>query len=258
MKHRLRFIFGALLAIPLLPIIFLQGKRIRKEVPKLPEAGNPEGELELGYNQKSKVLFLGESTVAGVGVKTHMEGFAGSASRELARLNQKNIKWKVVARSGYTVRMVRRKLLRRIDDFQPDLIILGLGGNDAFKLHSPWKWRMEISKLITALNTVYPDVPIAFTNMPPIKEFPAFTKTIKFVIGNMVEILGIELHSLLKKFKNVYYSDEVIRIDDWVHLLLDKQTPDDFFSDGVHPSKLTYQTWGKEFARYLHRSGVEF
>lgn len=60
MKHRLRFIFGALLAIPLLPIIFLQGKRIRKEVPKLPEAGNPEGELELGYNQKSKVLFLGE------------------------------------------------------------------------------------------------------------------------------------------------------------------------------------------------------
>ncbi len=256
MKHRLRFIFGALLALPLLPILVFQGKKIRKKVPKLPEAKSPEGFVDLGFDETTTVLFLGESTVAGVGVSTHEQGFAGSASRELGRLYHQNIKWKVVARSGYTVRMVRRKLMRHIGDFEPNLIILGLGGNDAFKLHSPWKWRFEISKLIRALKSVYPEASIAFTNMPPIKEFPAFTKSIKFVVGNLVEILGIELDTILREFKNVVYFSTVLELKDWIHLLVNDQTPEDFFSDGVHPSKLTYQIWGKEFARFVHRSKV--
>jgi lysophospholipase L1-like esterase len=193
-----------------------------------------------------------------VGVSTHEEGFAGATSRELARQYEKNIEWKVVARSGYTVRMVRKKLIRRIGEFHPDIIVLGLGGNDAFKLHSPWKWRYEITKLIRALSLVYPNVQIAFTNMPPIKEFPAFTRQIKFVVGNLVEILGEELNSTVNQFKNVIYSSEVIRIEDWIHLLLDSQKPSDFFSDGVHPSKLTYQTWGKEIARFIQKSELKF
>ncbi len=257
MKHRLKFIFGFILSLPLLPVIIFQGKKIRRLVPKLPEAKDPYGAIDFGFEEPINVLFLGESTVAGVGVATHAEGFAGATARELARLFKKNIEWKVVARSGYTVRMVRRKLMRQIGEFEPDLIILGLGGNDAFKLHSPWKWRVQTSKLIRALNLVYPDIPVVFTNMPPIKEFPAFTKSIKFVVGNLVEILGVELTSLVKQFKNVFYNSEVIRLEDWIHLLMDSKSPDEFFSDGVHPSKLTYQTWGREFARFIQQTGIK-
>ena len=150
MMHRLKYIFGAFLSLPLLPVIVLQGKKIIKEVPRLPEAEQPEGTLEFGYKNSKKVLFLGESTVAGVGVKTHRQGFAGSVATELTRLYQTNIDWKVVARSGYTSKMVRNKLIRRVGEFEPDLIIIGLGGNDAFKLNTPWNWRKEIKALIKA------------------------------------------------------------------------------------------------------------
>jgi lysophospholipase L1-like esterase len=30
-----------------------------------------------------------------------------------------------------------------------------------------------------------------------------------------------------------------------------KYKESDFFSDGIHPSKLTYQTWAKEMAIFL-------
>ncbi len=258
MKHRIKFIAGLIVSIPLLPIIFFQGKKIRKEVPRLPEAEQPEGILDLGFQSSKNILFLGESTVAGVGVRTHKEGFAGSTSEELARLFQKNLNWKVVARSGYTANLIRTKLLRKIGGFEPDLIILGLGGNDAFTLNNPWKWRKQIVELIRAIQLIYSGTPIVFTNMPPIKEFPAFTGSIKFVVGNLIEILGTELNILKNQFNGVFYSSEVIRIEEWIHLLSDTQKPSDFFSDGVHPSKLTYQTWGKEIARFIYKSEVKF
>lgn len=256
MTHRLQFLLGIFLAIPLLPLIIFQGNRIKKLVPKLPEAKDPNGLADFGFDRTVKVLFLGESTVAGVGVDTHEEGFPGSSSRELARLNKKNIDWKVVARSGYTAKRVQKKLLIRIGDFKPDLIVLGLGGNDAFTLNTPWNWRKDVSKLINALKTVYPDSIIVFTNMPPIKEFPAFTKAIKLINGNLVEILGKELSHLISEFRDVYYASDIIRVEDWIHLIPENESVDIFFSDGVHPSKLTYQTWGREFACFIHKSNI--
>ena len=54
--------------------------------------------------------------------------------------------------------------------------------------------------------------------MPPIKEFPAFTKSIKFVVGNLIEILGHELEDVVKELPNVYYSSKIVRLKDW-HIL---------------------------------------
>lgn len=51
--------------------------------------------------------------------------------------------------------------------------------------------------------------------MPPIKEFLAFTRTIKFVIGNLVEILGGRLNRRVRKKSNVYYNDEIITLENW-------------------------------------------
>ena len=38
-----KYVIGALMAIPLLPIMFIQALRIRAKIPKLPEAEGPQG-----------------------------------------------------------------------------------------------------------------------------------------------------------------------------------------------------------------------
>jgi hypothetical protein len=90
--------------------------------------------------------------------------------------------------------------------------------------------------------------------MPPIKEFPAFTGIMKFILGNLVEIFGEELEILIKNQDNVFYYSEVITLETWSKLLNFEANPSYFFSDGVHPSKLTYQSWTKYFAEYLFRN----
>ena len=108
--------------------------------------------------------------------------------------------------------------------------------------------------MIKNIRSKYSDAPIVFINMPPIKEFPIFTKSMKFVLGNLVEIFGEELQKIVQKRNNVFFCSEKITVNSWVKTLKLKGERNDFFSDGVHPSKQTYQVWGKEIANYILRN----
>ena len=252
-----RYMLGAMLALPTLPWMYMQGKRIRAKVPKLPEATGTQGLISRNSNRTIRLLALGESTIAGVGVDTHEEGFTGTLASALAQQLDADVPWKVYARSGYTAQRIKDKIIPKIPQEPVDIIVIGLGGNDAFGLNSPGKWRDHIRELIGEIRKRFGNTPIAFTNMPPIKEFPAFTPLIKFMIGNLVEILGEELEDLTRMEQGVYYYARKITLEDWIERLNVQAKPNDFFSDGVHPSKLTYQVWARDFADFLmEQSGM--
>ncbi len=249
----LKYTLGAIASVPLLPLMYVQGKRIKASVPRLPEAQGVEGQciFEGATKKPLRLLTIGESTIAGVGVATHEEGFSGTLAQALSEHFQTTVDWKVYARSGYAVKRVIEHLIPSITETDVDLIVMGIGGNDAFNLNTPRGWRKEVKRLMAALRTKFPDTLIVFCNMPPIKEFPAFTPLIKFTIGNLVEILGKELQAIVQQYDKVYYYHEVITLEKWLKKLDTGGTVADFFSDGVHPSKLAYQTWARELAQVI-------
>jgi lysophospholipase L1-like esterase len=241
----------ALISIPLLPIMYFQGKKIRAKVPKLPEAQGNVGLVESPNGRKLKLITIGESTIAGVGVATHDEGFTGTLAQALSEKLQAEVSWKVYARSGYEAKTVTEKLIPKITEREVDLIVIGLGANDAFTLNSPWRWAADIDALIIALKSKFGETPIVFTNMPPIKLFPAFTPLIKFVMGNLVEILGKALNNVVPRHSNVHYDARIISFENWTEEIGIEASPSDYFSDGVHPSLLTYQIWAKTMAKLI-------
>ncbi len=251
MALNLKYLLGSMAAFPLLPIMYYQGQRIRASVPKLPEATGDTGIAGDFKDRRFNLITLGESTIAGIGVETHSEGFTGSLARRLSHNFESSVHWKVFARSGYTAQIITDKMVPMIQEDSVDLIVIGLGGNDAFSLNSPSKWRRDIQALIDKLDLKYPSVPIVFANMPPIKEFPAFTPLIRRVVGNLVEVLGQELATLAAKQPHVHYYSRLITLEDWIGRLQVKAQPQDFFSDGIHPSKLTYQVWGRDLADFI-------
>jgi len=249
MVNQLKYIIGGILSIPILPLMYFQGKSIKKNIPKLPAAKGVQG-MEGNAVKQLNLLTLGESTMAGVGVDTHKNGFTGALAQEIATQGY-TVNWKVVAESGYSAAKVKNILLPKITNFQPDLIVIGLGGNDAFELNSPLRWRKDMKGILSQLKDIFPNAIIVCTNMPPIKEFPAFTKTIQLVIGNLVELLGDELNDLIKDFDRVFYDEKQLEVNEWLNAFDEPKTVYDFFSDGVHPSPLTYQTWGQQIGKYI-------
>lgn len=250
---RLRYLLGALICFPLLPIMAIQGIRIRKKVPLLPPADGPEGIAGSG-SEKLRLMTLGESTIACLGANTHEEGLTGSLAREIAAISDKQVEWKVYAKAGYTADLVRKRLVPKMKGESADLLVIGLGGNDAFTLNRPWRWRKQVDQLILALREIFPDTPILFLNMPPIKEFPAFTSLIQFVVGNLVNILGHELSELVQQHPGVYHSSEEITLAGWMKKYEKQGKREDFFSDGVHPALVTYQVWAKDAAGFIENN----
>ncbi len=246
-----KYIVGSIISAPLLPLMYFQGKKIRQTVPELPEAQGIEGFVSKRKGPTFKLLTIGESTMAGVGATTHEEAFSGTLAKELATKLNVNIHWKVYAKSGYTLKRVTHKILPQIEETDADLIVIGMGANNAFKLSSPAKWTKDVAELIKSLRAQFPKTPLAFINMPPIKDFPAFTPTIKFVIGNLVNLLGGALEKEIKNHESVFFNSEKLAFDDWTERFGYEKDYSLFFSDGIHPTVLTYQMWAKNFSNFL-------
>ena len=189
----LKYYLGKIMMWPLLPILYWQAGRIWNGMPKLPEASaDLVGRIGTG-NKELKVLAIGESTIAGVGVDSHRKGITGSFASFLAKQLEAVVHWTVVAKTGITAQEANELLIPKLEPRPTNLILIGLGGNDAFRQHSPNKWVTDVKQLIQNIRKIYPTTPIVFLNMPPVREFPAFTTLIRFFIGNLAELLGDEL-----------------------------------------------------------------
>jgi lysophospholipase L1-like esterase len=251
-----RYLLGSLVNIPLLPLLYLQAKQIRQRVPALPEASKPVGFVGNG-SATIRLLSIGESTIAGVGVKYHKEGFTGHLAKLLADAYDLRVEWRVMAKSGYTAKRVRENLIPELEDHLVNLIVIGLGGNDTFKLNAPNKWRKDLHLLIDDLQIKFPETPIVFINVPPVRSFPAFTVLAKFVLGRHIDLLHEVLQEVVTERDDVWYSDSRIRLKDWINYWPGKTLrPEDFFSDGIHPSELTYKTWAGEVSKFIRERRI--
>ncbi len=256
MLAQILFIIGSIISIPLLPFLIYQGKQVRKKVPSLPEADPPnQGRIGSGASHLN-LLTLGESTIAGVGVKTHQFGITGHLAKALNQQVNGAVDWEVIAKSGYRAKEVRDMLVPKITNKNYDLIVIGLGGNDTFQMTTPWRWREEFIRLLQALRQKQPTSKIVIANMPPIGQFPAFPWIVQLVLGNLVKLHGMALRDVPQQFQHVYYIDKAIRFENWLTQTSENAKVDDFFSDGVHPSALAYELWAKEIAVFIDQQNI--
>lgn len=256
MTEQQHHILRMCIVFPLLPLLILQGRGVRRSVPRLPEAIEPHGAVDGGFERTVRVLGIGESTMAGVGVEKHADGFIGAFARRLSDELSVNVDWTVHAKNGIQVRKVKRRLLDNIPEQEIDIIVVALGANDAFNLRSPKQFEQDMRQLIEDMNERFPNVPIVFTNMPPIHHFPAFPRFMRWVMSGIVDSFGRILSQIVKDHFNVYCNDERIEFEIWRDRYQVDADVSTLFSDGVHPSKLTYQLWGQDMAQFVQRSSV--
>jgi len=198
---QLLYILGAILCIPFLPLLIFQGRYVKRAVPRLPEApGKREGVLGEGKNQLT-LLALGESHVAGVGIDTQQETFTGQIVRQLSEEFERPIRWTVLAASGFTVEKLDAAFSSQIPGERLDLIIIGMGGNDVFKLNSPGKWVRDFQKLIVNIGVKQPSCPILIVNLPPVGEFSAFPRPLCWMLGGLVRLHAYAVRAIPLPFR---------------------------------------------------------
>lgn len=247
--NSIKYYLLLLAALPCLPFMVWEGKRIRKNIPRLAEPTDIQG-FSGNFSERKKLLAIGESTIAGVGVSSHREGITGHLAELLSVHWRAAVEWQVFAKSGLTAKTLNRKLQREKIDFSPDLIVVGLGGNDAFKFTSPAAWRTDLEALLATLRENFPAPPILFANLPPTAYFPAFSLLIRFFLGSLTALHRNELLAIAGHHENVFFCEKRIRPEVWPTV---SNPEKELFSDGVHPSALTYRLWAGELAGFWQK-----
>jgi lysophospholipase L1-like esterase len=256
MIQQLLYYLNSVIALPFIPFLSYLGKRVERDIPKLPEASeNITGKIR-GNQEAINLLTIGESTIAGVGVTDHKDGITGQIAMFLHEKTKKTVNWQVVAKNGYTAQRVQEHLVKLIPQINFDMIVIGLGANDTFQFNSPLTFKKHIFALITKLKQSQPQAKIVIISVPPVSDFPAFPKLLKFFLGNLVQLHGNIIKDISTFFPSVFYMPKILRLKDWLNFENRKLTPQDLFSDGIHPSALTYSIWGKEVVNFMLKNEI--
>jgi lysophospholipase L1-like esterase len=236
------YLAAATVILPVSPILFLQGQITRRKVGLLPDAaGDKSGVVGVDPNPV-KLLVLGESTVAGLGARTHDLALAGRFAEQLSTRLGRSVRWTVVGRNGVTARRTIDELLPLVPDEKYDYILLGLGGNDVMKLSSPRKWRRDMLQLLAILREQNPGVTIFITNCPMIKYSPVLPQPIKFLLWELSKLHDKNIKQFTAGMDRVLYYHQPVDVN-----------LEGFWADGIHPSEQGYADWSAAMMTFFNQ-----
>lgn len=226
----------------LLPVLFVQGSKVRKNTPRLLE---PKGEREggIGQGKPLSLLILGDSAAAGVGVETQKEALSGAIIQELQ--NEFFLQWKLHAKTGDTTRQVFHAL-QHLEERKYDVIVTSIGVNDVTKLTSAKSWIQQQKQLFEHIQKRFQPKLIIVSGVPPMQHFPALPNPLAWLFGQYAEQMNQKLQQWLapqSQFKFLQYDIETFQA---MNLTM--------ASDGFHPSKEVYEIWGRQIAALVRQS----
>ncbi|MFI9152093.1 SGNH/GDSL hydrolase family protein [Streptomyces sp. NPDC053367] len=183
--------------------------RVRAQRPRLPDAAGDTGETT-GDGPPLRLLLLGDSTAAGVGAEQHQDALAGQVAVALTALTGRSVSWRVAARSGATVRDMRGVLLGQLTDptrrWQPDLILLSAGTNDAMRLRRPGVFRQDVERLIGDIRLrLGHDVPIALAGLPDLDVHEGLPTHVRRPLSSYARLLDRQFRVLAARGEVLFY-----------------------------------------------------
>lgn len=224
----------------LLPWVIPQALYVRQTAPRFQAAsGPPRGST--GACASLRLLGIGDSIIAGVGVDATEQALAAQTARALTRRTGRAVSWMALGQIGATAAKVRR-LLAQVPAEPFDVIVVSVGINDVTGLSRSGRWRKDLGRLVTALEGRVPDAVILVAGLPPLWGFPLLPQPLRALLGLRARTFDAVARALVAGHPRRVY----VPLDF-------EPTPDKFAADGYHPSPESYGLFGDVMAQAAAR-----
>lgn len=241
---------GRAAALPLAPLLLWQGRRVRREAMKLPEAqGVREGLAGADrFGRPLRLLVLGDSSAAGVGAATQDEALAGRLLAELSATVRRPVRWKLVARSGASTAEALA-LLEAEPAETFDVAVVALGVNDVTALRPAARWLADVERTCGVLHRRHGVRRVLWSGLPPMHRFPALPQPLRGVIG--LHARGLDGALARWCARRGALARPRAR-----HVPLPAMTEASLIAqDGFHPGPRAYALWARALVPHLLRRG---
>lgn len=223
--------------IALAPVIVPQGIWTNLRVPTLPEPpGDRQGSA--GDGPPLRVLIVGDSAAAGVGVSHQDEALLGQVVSRLAC--RYRVEYDLRARTGFTT----TDILRQLGAMAPrdyDVALTSLGVNDVLApLTSRAAWLARQAQLRDLLRSKFGVRLIVLSGLPPVHSFPALPQPLRWHLGNRATQFNADLASAIDPEPDVRLINLRFEADAGM-----------MASDGFHPGIPIYSEWGERAVQLI-------
>ncbi|MCF8199176.1 MAG: SGNH/GDSL hydrolase family protein [Sulfuritalea sp.] len=223
--------------LALAPILLVQGRRVRRRMPLLPEpAGVREGAQ--GSGPRLRLLLIGDSAAAGVGARTQEEALTGQLVAALKTSHQ--LHWTLAAFTGATT-MDMLAHLERMEASEFDVVVTSLGVNDVTGRVPMGQWRHQQRRLVDVLENKFGAGHILLSGLPPMHRFPALPQPLRWYVGRRARDFDVALNTL---------ADQNPRCE-FIQLSYAMMEPQAMAADGFHPGPAIYASWAAEVAHRI-------
>ncbi len=225
-----------LLLWPLLPLLWLQARYVRRVTPRMPEPpGSRAGTA--GSGPLIRLLVAGDSGAAGVGAPTQDQALCGQLVRCLSPHH--TVEWCVMAVKGLDSPGLLT-LLQKAPCTRFDVVVLSVGANDATGLCAPLRWARWQARLAELIDRRFAPALLVHSAVPPMHACQALPQPLRWFMGHWARRMNQSLAALLL--------DQLGRIMHWHP---EATTATGMAADGIHPSTAGYAAWADGLSRRI-------
>jgi len=229
-------LFAAKLALG--PLLLPQARWLRRNALRLPEAaGERHGQVGEG-TPRLRVLVVGDSSAAGVGVADQAQALALPLAHRLHERLGAAVGWQLVARTGVNTAEANEMLLRsKLTD--ADVLVTALGVNDVSSQVRPAKFVEAIEQLWQTVRGRTGARWGVFCGLPPMHMLTAVPQPLRWYLGGCSDALDTALKIWTAERGLGYLS---LR---WA------SDPAYLAADGFHPGPKLYPQWADRLAQVM-------
>lgn len=233
--------------IALAPLLIWQGRGVRRRALRLPEAAGPrEGMVTDPATPPMRLLIVGDSSAAGVGVDTQQQALTGRLAAELQRRAVPALSWRLTASTGWTTADCLAALSAAPPD-AADRVVVALGVNDVTADLPPARWLARIDRLDRLLREHTAAPRILYSGLPPMHRFPLLPQPLRWYLGERAR----QFNDLLLSWTQQAGHRAFVSLPDVDRLSaqLDADQRAGLIAvDGFHPGPHAYRIWAAALA----------
>lgn len=219
---------AALHGLVFYPVLVAQGAFIKWNTVRLQEPKGPR-EGVMGEGGDLRLLIVGDSSAAGVGVASQSQALSGRLAFGFAPYVR--LDWQLVARCGDTTPMS----LSRVKAAAPrraDIAVVALGVNDIMRGTRLAKWLEQTERLVNHLTQTVGVDHVYLSGLPAVHQFPRLPNPLRWCMGHQAERFDRGLRAFVAARDDV----SLIPADMDLH-------EGNMAEDGFHPGPKVYAFW---------------
>jgi lysophospholipase L1-like esterase len=187
-----------------------------------------------GATPEIRLLALGDSSVASVGIEESQHGVAASLARLLNEKTGRAVMWRAAGFNSATSGQIRDHVLPNLDNEQWSHILLVVGTNDAKNFHSVPRFKREFGGLLYAMRAKWPEARVIWSPIVEMSRMPALPDALG-------KILEIRAQAINAKGEALCFERGAVPASRLP--ILDPQAG--FSTDGFHASQLPVMQLGR-------------